>query len=225
MPTKRRRSTRNWRDDSVPPTIWAYLQTGDDHADDETFFVVLGHSDAELEKSWQRARDTLLPEWIAERRGTRPWGWWRFDAPRWQRADLPERCRALGDVFLVKLAEPRRRLGGIGTPIYEVLNYVPSFDRGLPDRFVDPSDCDFYNGRATDIHGNRVGTEYHEGHFTGLAPDRSDPPRFENETAYLARHGLLTPAERNMLPGSAYEPETITIPAPLLTASAWPPAW
>ena len=30
---------------------------------------------------WQKHRDVLLAEWIEDNPGTRPWAWWRFDAP------------------------------------------------------------------------------------------------------------------------------------------------
>lgn len=34
-----------------------------------------------MQQAWNDLRDDLLPEWIAEKPGTRPWAWWRFDAP------------------------------------------------------------------------------------------------------------------------------------------------
>ena len=30
---------------------------------------------------WQKHREVLLAEWIEDNPGTRPWAWWRFDAP------------------------------------------------------------------------------------------------------------------------------------------------
>ena len=43
---------------------------------------------AVLGEAWRELRDALLPAWIAEHPGRRPWAWWQFDAP-----------------------EPRRRIG------------------------------------------------------------------------------------------------------------------
>ena len=33
-----------------------------------------------LQQAWKRRRDELLPAFIAENPGTRPWAWWAFDA-------------------------------------------------------------------------------------------------------------------------------------------------
>jgi hypothetical protein len=43
------------------------------------FFHMPGEPD--LKDLWERWRGELLPAWIREHPGTRPWGWWRFDAP------------------------------------------------------------------------------------------------------------------------------------------------
>jgi hypothetical protein len=32
-------------------------------------------------KWWRAFADELLEAWVAERPGTRPWGWWRLEAP------------------------------------------------------------------------------------------------------------------------------------------------
>ena len=68
-------------------------------------------------------------------------------------------------------------------------------------------------GRAKDIHGNPIGTRYHEGHFKGLAPDPDDPPVFESEAAYLQRHDLLTESEKEYLKShpELLEPEVIDL--------------
>ncbi len=48
-------------------------------------------SHKELRAAWEKDRNTLLPQFIAENPGSRPWGWWQFSAPepipprfRWQ---------------------------------------------------------------------------------------------------------------------------------------------
>src|SRR5262245_13285843 len=65
---------------------------------------------------WKQSRAAVLPGFIRSFPGTRPWAWWRCDAP-----------------------EPaRRRLGGIGTPSHDVLAYVPSYDFGIPQRWIQP---------------------------------------------------------------------------------------
>jgi hypothetical protein len=171
--------------------------------DDPIEMHALRFEDVSTRVLWEACRDEVLADWIREHPGTRPSCWWRFDAPRWLDDGHP------GWYFHNKLPEPRRRLGGVGTPSYEVLRYVPSFRFGLPDRWVEPSQVEYYNGRSKDIHGTPIGTQYSEGHFSGVAIDWSDPPRFESQAAYLNRHGLLAPAERRRLTPADFEPVTL----------------
>jgi hypothetical protein len=164
---------------------------------------------AAFRADWQVVREALLSMWKQDKPGTRPWAWWAFDAPRWRREDMPARVQS---ITALDCAEPRRRLGGIGTPDYEVLNTWPSFDRGVPTSWPSRWQVAYYNGRARDIHGNRIGKDYHEGHFAGLAPRVDDPPLFESEAAYLKRHGFLTAAERRALSAHAFAPVAIDVP-------------
>src|SRR5262245_58776181 len=69
--------------------------------------------DAGLQADWLAVRVDLLAEWMEEAPGTRPYGWWTFDAPRWQ-GPYPPRCDRLV-WYLQEIAEPRRRVGGVGT--------------------------------------------------------------------------------------------------------------
>lgn len=39
---------------------------------------------------WNNLRDVVLAKWIAINPGTRPWGWWRFDAPERRRPAVTE---------------------------------------------------------------------------------------------------------------------------------------
>jgi hypothetical protein len=34
-----------------------------------------------IKTAWEELREELQPEWIEKHPGTRPWGWWAFDAP------------------------------------------------------------------------------------------------------------------------------------------------
>ena len=172
MPTKRRRRLRFPALTGLTDAMREYLFAGRfppsekfvEPAQRDWWPVYHRSNDkAVIQADWTRVRDELLQAWIGERPGTRPWAWWQFDAPRWARHDLPPRVRDLGDVWLQWMAEPRRRLGGIGTPTYEVLNEAPSFHAGLPARWVTAWQESYYNGRARDIHGQPMGTEYHEG--------------------------------------------------------------
>jgi hypothetical protein len=94
-----------------------------------------------------------------------------------------------------------------------VLNVIPEFACGIPTSWVSAFDEQYYNGRARDIHGTPIGTEYHEGMFEGLAPRAEDPPRFESQASYLDRHGLLTPGERRVLTAIDFAPEILDLTA------------
>lgn len=163
--------------------------------------LFLGDS-AACRRTWRDLRDELLPDWIREHPGTRPWAWWEFDAPRWD--------RKFGAFYDGTLPEPRLRIGGKGTPAFEALAYVPSFTRGIPDIWVSAFDVAYYNGRAKDIHGDRIGTEYKEGHFPHEGIDPAGPPVFESEAAYLKRHGLFLPGEEKRLTDADFRPEVIS---------------
>ena len=170
-----------------------YFLAGIDHA----FFW----DEPERGHDWQAVKDDILADWIEKRPGTRPHAWWLYDAPRWGR-----KFNAYWDGTL---PEPRRRIGGIGTPSFEALAHVPAFRFGIPTSWVREWDVAYYNGRAVDVHGNRIGTEYAEGNFPHAAIDPEDPPSFESEAAYLDRHGFLSAAERKALPPDAFVPEAV----------------
>jgi hypothetical protein len=142
--------------------------------------------------------------------GSRPWAWWRFTAPRWQ----PDDPRHAGAHYVGQLSEPRKRLGGVGTPDYEVLAHAPQFEFGIPVSWVDQWDSDFYNGRALDDDGDVIETKYSEGDFAGEPVDPDDPPIFESQAAYLQRNNLLLPGERERLTEADFEPETVEAPEP-----------
>ena len=83
------------------------------------------------------------------------------------------------------MPEPRQRIGGIGTPSYEVLNVAPSFFKGVSNNFIDENDMKY---PADSFKGKNV-----------FPIDANDPPTFESEAAYLQRHDLLTPQEKKYL--------------------------
>ena len=137
---------------------------------------------------WAEVKQDIMAAWIKKNPCSRPWGWWEYDAPRWKR-------KFEGCFWDGKLPEPRQRLGGTGDPAFEFLAYVPSFNFGLPTTWITKDDVDSYNGRAKDIQGDIIPSQYKEGDFQGRAIDPEDPPTFESEAAYLKRNDLLTAAE------------------------------
>ena len=150
---------------------------------------------------WAEFGESIVAEWVVEYPGTRPSCWWQWSAPR---AD--DHCHRPGGMPL-----PRQRLGGICTPQSEVLNIVPRLHLGLPVDWVTAWEADYYNGRALDIHGNRIGSDYKEGNFEGVPPDPNDPPCYESQAAYLRRHGLLLPGERKRLSAQDFQPECVPV--------------
>ena len=89
------------------------------------------------------------------------------------------------------------RLGGKGTPKYEVLGYVPRFDRGIPVDWITQEDIALYQRPSE------------RGPFLSVAIDPNDPPVYESEAAYLRRQGLLLPRESDRLVRENYAPARV----------------
>jgi hypothetical protein len=158
----------------------------------------------ECKKLWDSAKGQILADWIYKFPGMRPSFWWLFDAPR----ITPESVFALGrgegwvERRREDYCEPRKRLAGIGTPCYEVLNYVPHFYCGIPDSWLTQCEVKTYS---------ELGRERNAEPFTGAAIGPNDPPKFESQAAYLERHGLLAPEEKRRLKLKDFEPELIGV--------------
>jgi hypothetical protein len=150
--------------------------------------------------AWKKHGKSILAAYIKKHPGKRPWMWWRFEAPRWD--------RKFGAWFDGKLPEPRQRIGGTGTPCYEVLAYAPFFNFGIPVSFVDQFQAEYYNGKAKDKHGNLIEYQRKGGDFKGIAIDFDDLPTFEAEASYLKRHNLLPKNEQKQLKSGDLEPES-----------------
>lgn len=222
MPVKRR--IPKARNEDVSEVAWALLTDAPvpdtPAAKWEAIFFEMPSDDRRLEwlgrptlyALWERHREEVMADWVLDHPGQRPSLWWRYTAPRLQAGELLGRAAdcAVGD-----LPSPRLRLGGIGTPSYEVLNFAPSLPFGIPDWWVTGFDAAYYNGRARDVNGNLMIYRRHDGQaakdgdFEGVPPDPRDPPRYESQAAYLDRHGLFLPGERRRLTAADFEPETI----------------
>ncbi len=134
---------------------------------------------------WKQYGPAVLTRWQSEQPGTRPALWWRFDAPRLARGAHPD-CFWDGT-----LPEPRKRVGGIGTPLHEILAYVPSFYLGVPKSWIG----------ADEQHSCSI--------ETAAAIDPQNPPTFESQASYLERLGLFSRGERARLSASAFAPESV----------------
>jgi hypothetical protein len=198
MPTNRRRRARSHRPE-VPPVVWMILgdeipETGPEDRALRHEWLVHTHfyrpSQPTIRDWWGVCRERILARWIQEHPGTRPAHWWRFDAP---------------EIL-------RRRIGGTGTSWAERHGGAPYNHRGLPLDWITQGLADYYNGRTIEPEGrNHWNRDYHEGHFPYEGYDPQDPPTFESEAAYLARHNLLTDAERAELGPEDFEPEPLLL--------------
>jgi hypothetical protein len=188
MPTNRTKRTRKVKPSSIPDNLKFYFETGT--TDAEIFMLTC--SESKTLSEWERCRKESLADWLREHPCSRPWMWWKNDAPRWTR-------KFEGCIWDQQLPEPRRRVGGRGTPAYESLSYVPHFAFGIPTAWVQKSDI-AYHKNLKDFDSKPA-----------VAYDPNNAPSYEAQASYLERHGLLTPTEKKWLAGhpEALEPETV----------------
>jgi hypothetical protein len=156
----------------------------------------------EIREAWERHGEFIIAAWARKHPGTRPSYWWEFSSPRQPVGTFP------GRYYDGKLPEPRRRLGGVGTPKHEALAYVPHYSYGIPTSWINRWEVKLYGGR---VQGNDGKPLFKKSDFKGVAPDPDDPPVFESEAAYLKRHGLLLPGEGSRLTTNDFEPEVLEV--------------
>ena len=186
MPTKRVPIER--APVQLTPTQWRWLMDEPEPPEPEGEPAELFFMD--LRELWLEHRAMVLPLWSRERPGTRPSHWWQWDAPLLVDA-LP------GTIVRINpdgtpLTEPRRRLGGTGTPSHECLAYWPHFALGIPVHWL-----------SADLR------EYLR--LAAPAYDPTDPPTYEAQATYLERHGLLLRDERRRLRAPDFEPERVEL--------------
>lgn len=195
MPIRRRIDKRR---EDITEEQEAWLN-GDDKG--AVFFKFL--PDDELLAFWNLHSERIVAEHVARYPGSRPVRWWDYDAPRLPLGTYP------GCYWDGELSEPRKRIGGVGTPGHDVLAYVPLFDYGLPVIWITPWQVRYYSGTAVDVHGNPIGSRNPNKNFKGVAIDPDDPPIFESQATYLKRHRLFLAGEERRLKKSDFEPEAI----------------
>lgn len=161
-----------------------YLRDGRYPSEGDAFLELLGVPTEALAVAWKALRRELLPAWIAAAPGTRPWGWWQFEAP-----------------------EPRRRLGGTG----DVFS-AGKLQWGLETDWTSAEQVELYTGCLRHVDGHLL-TEFAVPGFDKVAVDPRDPPRHESQAAYLSRLGLLTAKERRRIPAAAFEPDVLCLDA------------
>lgn len=158
MPRKRRMTAKTRIETEVKPAIWAWLNDEPITKDDsETLFEIMvleggaGGDGHKLRELWDRVRVDLLARWTADKPGTRPSIWWRFDAPRQPLGTFA------GCYYDGMLPEPRKLLGGKGWPAFEKLSYVPEYDHGIPARWYDVHSDDLPTFEAEATYLKRYG--------------------------------------------------------------------
>jgi hypothetical protein len=100
----------------------------------ETVFGEPEPTEAELEQCWERYGDEIVAEWVEQQPGSRPWGWWRFEAPEVrQRVDG---VHPFDDPSYQQEADRYRRKGWIdlmattfGVPKYQPGDWWAGFSR------------------------------------------------------------------------------------------------
>lgn len=118
--------------------IVEYLLTGKQQKEEDSWweiFAFTGEKETVL-SAWEDLREELLPGWILEHPGTRPWGWWKHDAPKAKAPEIPK-------WHLSEMVEPRKQLGGTGAPSWEKYPAIlPYYTRAIPDSWegIDPDD-------------------------------------------------------------------------------------
>jgi hypothetical protein len=144
-----------------------------------------------LRQAWRQNAEWIVGRWAEAHPGSRPKHWWRWDAP-----------------------EPRKRLGGVGTPAHQVLAYELVYDRGIPGYWVEPWMHRYFNGQFRTVKGKLVKSRFHPGDFPHPPVSPTDPPRYESEAAFLDRHKLLTAAERAVLDRDGWPPDEAVVIRP-----------
>lgn len=159
MPRPRRASRNRRQEPTEFERRWAFGEPLGEYTTDQYFT-----SPERLREVWEELRGEVLAAWIEKRPGTRPLRWWEYDAP-----------------------ELRRRLGGCGDPISEVLADAPHYDRGIPAQWLTSEDANMYDDALRNHTHKRLAVVF----------DPKNPPTFESEATYLDRLGLLIPEERD----------------------------
>lgn len=176
-----KRRHRN-RKEQLDPRVWAWLAHG---IDDDSLVVFIAQD--RVRELWAEHGTKATAEFVKANPGRRPPAWWQCSAP-----------------------EPRRRLGGRGTPCHTALNYTAHLEFGVPVSWLQPGDWLHYNGQVRDHDGALIDTGYVLGDLPCQPIDRNDLPLYESQPAYLRRLGLLLPGELARLCADDFRPERLT---------------
>ncbi len=172
MATNRKRRARHIREGYSDAKV-EFLLTGNEDRDDESEWWEIFAWEKEARRvAWEDLREGLLADWIEEHPGTRPWAWWKYDAPKAKAPGVP-------DWHLSEMVEPRLRVGGSGAPSWEKYPAIlPYFTRGIPDSWegFDKADPPLIESEASYL--KRLGL-FLPGEEKRLPADAFEPERVE----------------------------------------------
>lgn len=134
--------TRKKRLEVVPEYQMKFLKDGRKLLHDPNFYFNFS-KDHQRRPVWERTKYEIMEKWAREHPGTRPWAWWRYDAPR--DAALSSEWRE--DVFPIQ----RRKLSGSGIPAWERTPALfPVVNFGVPSMAdIDWGDLPIFESQAT----------------------------------------------------------------------------
>lgn len=129
MPSVKRRPKR--RRDQWGPEVLDHLREGmcplcivgdDDHDGDA------------LKPAWEELKHSLLPEYVRQYPGTRPFAWWKWDAP-----DGGRRLRIDGQLHPFDNSDRAKHVASVDNPTFWKVAY--RLIGGLPSCFIPPFDA------------------------------------------------------------------------------------
>jgi len=187
MPRKKT-SVRKRKISIVPEWKLNYLLYGTNPLDNDVWeksgqsYNIFDAFDWDSYTVWIENKDQILPDWIKKHPGTRPCGWWDYEAPR-----QPKKNN--GEDYDGYLPEDRK-----------ILEAPKCMVRGPYTRSLEEAESFFFGVADTDDY------------LYDLQESGEDPVIVvESQAAYLERFGLLTAAEKKKLSSKDFEPETIKI--------------
>lgn len=84
MPSNRKYRTRKIKQTSISQALRSYFETGsyDNFPEEDRCDVFLLSSwEADLKAAWDAVKDEILADWMQRHPCSKPFAWWRFDAP------------------------------------------------------------------------------------------------------------------------------------------------
>jgi len=128
MPTNRTRRMRRFKPTTIPPALLKYFKGESYGPDDEgACDVFLMELRPAMKQAWESHRDELLADWIEKNPCSRPFAFWKFDAP-----ELRKQISGSGDVDYEGAC-----ISSDGLPEY----WQVEWDRNDPPTFESEATC------------------------------------------------------------------------------------